>query len=110
MIDASQRHLIFEVERVQTVRRRVLTHSAYCEECSCKSDFVELAELARTFEVSVAEAVLQLRDRRVHMQHLPSGNIVICTGSLLTRAHPEQQILMKSLPPGADLHLTDFSD
>jgi hypothetical protein len=105
-----QRQLVFEVERVQTVRRCVPTIAAYCEECLCEFDFVELSEFARTFEVSVAEAVLQMRERGVHMQHLKNGNIVICTGSLLTRSDPEQQILIKSLPPGSGLHLTDSSD
>jgi len=107
---SSQRELVFEVERVQTVRRRVPTHVAFCEECQLESDFVELAELARTFEVSAAEAVLQLRERRVHMQHLPTGNIVVCTGSLLTKSDPEHQILTRSLPPGSELHLTFSSE
>jgi len=110
MTDASQRHLVFEVERVQSVRRRVATHAAFCDECRGDADFVDLSELSRTFEVSVAEAVLQLRARRVHMQHLASGNIQVCIESLLIRSDPDEQILTRSLPPVADLHLTFSSE
>ena len=110
MTDASQRHLVFEVERVQTVRRRVATRSAFCSDCHDKSDFVELSDLARTFEVSVAEAVLQLRERGVHMQHPPSGNIVVCIASLLIKSDPGHQMLTRSLPPASPLHLTSSSE
>ena len=102
MSKISRRHLVFEVERVQTFRRRVATYTAFCSECSSDSDFVDLSELAQTFEVSVAEAVLQLRARGVYMLHSTEGSISVCTGSLLMRSDSECQLLMKSLPPGSD--------
>ncbi len=110
MTGVSQRHLIFEVERIQTVRRRVATRAAFCDRCHVAANFVEVSDLARTFEMSVAEAVLQLRKRGVHMQHLLAGNIVVCTESLLMRSDPEHQLLIKSLPSGSALHLTNFSN
>ncbi|MEQ1762496.1 MAG: hypothetical protein ABL984_05035 [Pyrinomonadaceae bacterium] len=111
MTDAPQRHLVFEVERVQTVRRRVATRPAFCKDCHDNTEFAELSDLARTFDVSVAEAVLQLRERGVHMQHPPSGSIVVCIGSLLSRSDPDNQMLTRSLPPAAtDLHLTFSSE
>ena len=110
MIEAVKRQLVFEFERIQTIRRTIATHPEYCRDCHGQTDFVELSELSRTFEVSVAEAVLQLRERSVHMQHNPSGNIVVCTGSLLSRSDPDQQMLTRSLPPASDLHLTFSSE
>jgi len=110
MTGVSQRQLVFEVERIQTVRRRVATHAAICRECDCLTDLVHLSDLAQTFEISVAEAVLQLRARRVHMQHLPTGNIAVCTESLLMRSVPEDQTLMKSLPPTSPFHVTNSSE
>src|SRR5688500_14101879 len=106
MTEALQRHLVFEVERVQTVRRRVPTHPAFCDGCGGDADFVELSDLARTFEVSVAEAVLQLLGRGVHMHRPPSAVIMVCTAALLVRSGSDHQILTKSLPPATDPHLT----
>lgn len=107
MTGTSKRQLIFEVKRVQTVRRKIETSSGYCRECCVQADFVDLSELATTFEVSVAEAVLQLRERGVHMQHhLESGNIIVCISSLLSRCDGVDQLLTKSLPPAADFHQT----
>lgn len=99
MTASSPRQLIFEVERVQTVKRRIATLQAYCARCQAKADFVDLGELSRTFEVSPAEAVLQLRERRVHMDRTEVGDIIICVESLLQRSDPDQSILTKSLPP-----------
>ena len=110
MTDASKRQLVFEVKRVQTVRRKIETSSGYCRDCAHQSDFVDLSELANTFEASAAEAVLQLRNRGVHMQHLKTGNIVVCTSSLLARCDRVDQILTKSLPPAADQHQTFSSE
>ncbi len=110
MTKTPRRYLVFEVERIQTVRRRVAAHPSFCDECRRDADFVDLSELARTFEVSVAEAVLQLRVRRVHMQHMANGNIVVCAESLLIKTDPDNQILVKSLPPSDPLHLTFSSE
>ena len=110
MTDGLTRQLIFEVKRIQTVRRKIETSSRYCLDCAHESDFVDLSELANTFETSAAEAVLQLRNRGVHMQHLETGNIVVCTSSLLARCDRVDQILIKSLPPAGDLHHTFSSE
>lgn len=101
MTGASQRQLVIEIERVQTVRRRVTTLRGYCRECRAPADLVELADLARLFDVSVADAVLQLRRRRIHLQHLSAGPILVCSESLLTRSDPGHAMLNKSLPPAA---------
>lgn len=111
MRDGPQRQLIFEVERVQTVRRRVSAQAAFCSECSAEADFVELSDLARTFEVSIAEAVLQLRERCVHMHHSSSDSILVCTASLLQRSCADNPMLTKSLPPSStDPHHTSTSE
>ena len=110
MTDTSHRHLVFEVERVQTVRRSIATRANVCGDCHHRTDFVDVSDLAQMFEVSIAEAVLQLRERRVHLQHLQSGSIVVCVESLLSRTDPDRQILTRSLPPAADLNLTFSSE
>lgn len=112
MTGLSQKQLVIELERVQTVRRRIPTRLGHCLDCREPADLVELADLARLFEVSVAEAVLQLQRRRIHMQHLDTGSIAVCAGSLLNRTEAGQAILNKSLPPSsaAALHLTNSSE
>ena len=74
----------------------------FCNHCRYDRDLVELSDLAKTFNISVAEAVLQLRARGVYMLHSTEGGISVCTGSLLMRSDSECQLLMKSLPPGSD--------
>jgi hypothetical protein len=108
MTGASQRQLVIEVERVQTVRRRIATVRGHCVACAAPADLIELADLARLFDVSIADAVLQLRRRRIHMRHMPTGSIVVCAESLLTRSDPDHAMLSKSLPPSsaAAFHLT----
>jgi len=108
MTGVSQRQLVIEVERVQTVRRRVPTTAGYCRDCRREVDLVDIGDLARVFEVSVADAVLQLRRRRIHMLHVSGGAIFVCADSLLTRSDPGHAMLIKGLPrsSAADLHLT----
>jgi hypothetical protein len=101
MTGVSPRQLVIEVERVQTVRRRIATILGYCRECRAPADLVDISDLARLFDVSVADAVLQLRRRRIHMQHLNSGTIAICVDSLLTRSDPDHAMLSKSIPPSS---------
>lgn len=111
MTGVTPRQLVFEVERVQTVRRRIATIPGYCHECRAPADLVDLADLARLFDVSVADAVLQVRRRRIHMQHLSNGSIVVCADSLLLRSDPDHAMLSKSLPPApATVHLSLSSD
>lgn len=112
MTGVSQRQLVIELERVQTVRRRVPTIRGYCTECRAASDLVDLSDLARLFEVSLADAVLQMRRRRIHMQHQVAGSIVVCAESLLVRSDPDLAMLSKSLPPSSEaaFHLTDSSE
>lgn len=110
MTGSTQRHLVIEVERVQTVRRRVPTVRGHCRDCRAAADLVELSDLAHLFEVSVADAVLQLRGRGIHMQHPSDGNIVVCTSSLLDRSGDDDPMLTKSLPPAADPNLSFSSE
>ena len=111
MTGAPTRQLVIEIERVQTVRRRVPTTHGYCCDCRHAADLIDIADLARVFEVSVADAVLQLRRRRIHMLHLAGGNIFACADSLLTRSDPESPMLSQSLAPSSvpETHLTFFS-
>lgn len=112
MTGTSQRHLVIELERVQTVRRRVATTRGHCADCHGPADLVELSDLANLFDVSVADALLQLRRRRIHMRHLGTGSIVVCADSLLTRTDADHAMLGKSLSPSsaATLHLISSSE
>jgi len=101
MTGASRKQLVLEIERVQRVRRCIPTFRSHCSGCRAVADLVDLTELARLFDVSIAEATLQLRARCVHLQHLTNGNIVVCAESLLMMSSPDNQILTKSLPPGS---------
>lgn len=105
MTGVSPRQLVIEIERVQTVRRRVPTTHGYCRDCGSSVDLIDIADLACVFEVSVADAVLQLRRRRIHMLHLAGGNISVCVDSLLTRSDPDSPMLNRSLPPSSSAGL-----
>ena len=109
MIPTPKRQLVFEIERVQTVHRRISAYVGYCVECRCDANFVALPDLAATFDIPVAEAELQLRKRAVHMHHLADGSADVCAESLLTRTRSDHQILAKSLTPGSALPLTNSS-
>jgi hypothetical protein len=110
MTQSAQRQLVLEIERVQTVRRRIATVRGHCIQCCAPVDLVELAELAGLFDVSVADAVRQLRRRRIHVRRLPEGSIVVCVESLLTRSDPGHAMLTKSLPPSSDFRLMSSSE
>jgi hypothetical protein len=102
MMRGSPRQLVIEIERIRKVRRRIATILGYCRECRAPADLVDLEDLGRLFEVSVPDAVLQLRRRRIHLQHLGSGTLAVCVDSLLIRSDPEQAMLNKSLPSSSD--------
>ena len=102
MSRVSSRQLVIEYQQVKTVRRRIATILGHCPECRASGDLVLLDELARLFEVSVADAVLQLRRRRIHLMHLTGGALAVCIDSLLTHSDPDQAVLSKSLPPSSD--------
>ena len=105
------RDLVLEIERVQTIRRRVPTRRGDCQDCRCQVDLVNIADLARVFDVSVADAVLQLRERSVHMQHIEGDAILVCSESLLDRPSTQATLLSKSLPPAStSLHSTGSSE
>lgn len=92
---------------MQTVKRRVPTVAVHCPSCGRARSFVDVADLASLFEVSIAEAVLQFRRRRIHMRHLSSGVIAVCTESLLMRTEPDSPMLTRTLPPpSAAQHIT----
>ena len=86
------RQLVLEIERIQTIRRPVATLRIHYSDRGENVDFVNGPALARIFEVSVAEAVLQRRSRAVLCRISPDG-IVACTASPLA--------LCKSLPPAS---------
>ena len=111
MTGSSQRQLVIEVERVQTVRRKVPIAAGYCRDCRCPVDLIDVADLARVFEVSVADAVLQLKRRRIHLLDLSASTILVCADSLLMRSDQDFPMLNRSLPPSSGhSHLTISSD
>lgn len=90
---------MLEVERVQKVRRRIEAWSEYCRECARSVEFVDLADLARMFEISMAEATRQLRRRLVHIRPDSEETVAVCAESLLQTWNASEPMLAKRLTP-----------
>ena len=111
MTRVSPRQLVIEVERTQTVRRRIATFPGYCPECRTIADLVDIKKLSQLFEISQSDAVFQLRARRIHLQPLSDGKIAACVDSLLTRPPLGRAMLSNSIsPPPPCTSLTISSD
>lgn len=96
MTAQSQREIVIEFEKVQTIRKRARTTLSRCERCCEQTDLVSLAEAAELFGTGCEELLQFIRQNNCHYHVNVDEKIYLCVQSLLEKM--QQLIEVRRLP------------
>ena len=85
MPHGSSKIAVFEIERVQLIRRKCRLHSRICEQCGNAADFITLIEAARLFEINSSRLYRFVESNAVHYADDAKSGVILCINSLIER-------------------------
>lgn len=84
MPHGSSKIVVFEIERVQLIRRKCRTHPGICEKCG-QTDFITLDEAARLFDINSARLFRFIELNALHYTDDAKSGFIVCINSLIER-------------------------
>jgi hypothetical protein len=82
---AAEREIVFEIEKIELIRKRAKTRLMYCEECGVESDVLSHVSAAELFETVPGKMFDFIRQNHCHYQVSYNGKIYLCVVSLIER-------------------------